>query len=374
MKKFILTLVVAFMMAFTANAQIATENAKLFDNTYVGVEVGATTPLNFNSVFPVNPVAGVKFGKELTPVFGLEVEGLASFGDNVYRYGYESSTPVWEEGPFNVHNNGSINTFIKATNVGLNGVINWSNLLFGYQGTPRFFEVKTNTGIGWLHYFGDFTTNKVGGYKPYDKRNVLTAKTAIDLAFNLGTKRAHTITVSPGIYWGLNEDGNIRFNKNYAQLGVMLGYVYHFKTSNGTHHFKTYDVGAMISEIDRLNSELAQKPKEVEVIKYVEVVKTDTLRPTNAVMMPSTYVIQFSKNSSALSDEAKRILDGIAGSVNITASASPEGTKEYNQRLSEMRAAVISDYLTKKGVKINSSEGIGSANENSNRIAIITSY
>jgi outer membrane protein OmpA-like peptidoglycan-associated protein len=154
----------------------------------------------------------------------------------------------------------------------------------------------------------------------------------------------------------------------------MLGYVYHFKTSNGTHHFKTYDVGAMISEIDRLNSELAQKPKEVEVIKYVEVVKTDTLRPTNAVMMPSTYVIQFSKNSSALSDEAKRILDGISGSVNITASASPEGTKEYNQRLSEMRAAVISDYLTKKGVKINSSEGIGSANENSNRIAIITSY
>ena len=365
------------MMCFgftMANAQIATENRKAFDNVYVGIEAGAMTPLNFNSLTPVNPVAGLKIGKEFTPIFGLELEGLASFGDNVYRYGYNSSTPVWEEGPFNVHNNGTVSTFVKATNIGLNGIINWSNLLFGYQGTPRFFEVKTSTGIGWLHYFGDFITNKVGGYKPYDQRNVLTAKTAVDLAFNLGNKKAHTITVSPGIYWGLNNESDIKFNKNYAQFGVMLGYTYHFKTSNGTHHFKTYDVGAMISEIDRLNSELAKKPTEVEVIKYVEVIKTDTLRPTNAVMMPSTYVIQFAKNSSVLSNEAKGILDRIDGSVNITASASPEGTKEYNQRLSEKRAVVIADYLAKKGVKVNSSEGIGSVDDNSNRIAIITSY
>ena len=144
---------IAFTMIFSANAQIATENAKLFDNTYVGVEFGATTPLNFNSVFPVNTVAGIKFGKELTPVFGLEVEGLATFGDNVYRYGVNNSMLVPIDGAMNVHKKGSVNTFVKATNVGLNGVINVSNLLFGYQGAPRVFEIKTNTGIGWLHYF-----------------------------------------------------------------------------------------------------------------------------------------------------------------------------------------------------------------------------
>ena len=60
--------------------------------------------------------------------------------------------------------------------------------------------------------------------------------------------------------------------------------------------------------------------------------------------------------------------------MNITASASPEGTKEYNQKLSEKRAAVIADYLTKKGVKVNSYEGVGSEDENSNRIAIVTSF
>ena len=58
MKKFILTMVIGLMAAISVNAQTATEDSKLLDNTYVGVEVGATTPLNFNSIFPVNPVYG----------------------------------------------------------------------------------------------------------------------------------------------------------------------------------------------------------------------------------------------------------------------------------------------------------------------------
>ena len=369
MKKFILMIVVMFTTMLSVNAQIATENAKLLDNTYVGVEIGVTTPLNFNSVFPLNTVTGIKFGKELTPVFGFEVEGLATFGDNVYRYGYNSSTPVWDEGAFNVHKNGSINTFVKATNVGLNGVINWSNLLFGYQGTPRFFEVKTNTGFGWLHYFGDFTTNKVGGYKPADQRNILTAKTALDLAFNLGNKKAHTITVTPGVYWNLNEIGNIKFNKNYAQLGVMLGYTYHFKTSNGTHAFKTYDVGAMMNEISYLNEQLAKKPNEVVVEKVVtkEVEKVVT---TNE----GTYVF-FAYDDATLDDRAKTTLNklGENGVYDIVAYASSEGSTEYNKRLSERRAAAVADYLTNRGCKVNSWEGRGvQFGTTTGRVAVVT--
>jgi outer membrane protein OmpA-like peptidoglycan-associated protein len=370
MKKILLMLMLCFSFV-VANAQIATENRKALDNIYVGVEAGVTTPLNFNSMYPLNPVAGIKIGKEFTPIIAIEAEGLAVFGDNFYRYGINSSTPVWEEGAFNVHKDGSMNTFVKATNVGANLVLNWSNALWGYKGTPRVFEVKTNTGLGWLHYFGDFTTNKVGGYKPAGRNNVLTAKTAIDLVFNIGNKKAHTLTLSPTIYWGLNEESNIKFNKNYAQFGLMLGYTYHFKTSNGTHHFKTYDVGAMIGEIDRLNEELAKKPTEVVVEKVITASSTNAVA---AIQVPSTYVIQFAKNSFILSNAAKEILDGISGSVNITASASPEGTKNYNQTLSEKRANVVAEYLTKKGVKVNSVKGIGCVDNNSNRIAIITSY
>ena len=368
-------MIIALMMVFSANAQIATENAKLFDNTYVGVEVGATTPLNFNSVFPVNPVAGIKFGKELTPVFGLEAEGLAVFGDNVYRYGVNNSMLVPIDGAMNVHKNGSVNTFVKATNVGLNGVINVSNLLFGYQGAPRVFEIKTNTGIGWLHYFGDFTTNIVGGYVPAGKKNVLTAKTAIDLAFNLGRTKAHTLTVSPGIYWGLNEVGNIKFNKNYAQFGIMVGYTYHFKTSNGTRYFKTYDVGAMTDEIGRLNEELAKKPKEVEVIKYVD---NNNAPNTNAVAATGFGVnetVFFAFNSAELDDRAKETLDKIGqnGIYVIDAYASSEGSTEYNKELSQRRADAVKAYLEGRGARVESAVGHGvQFGTTTGRIAVVS--
>jgi len=355
MKKFILMLVVMFTTMLSANAQVATENSKLLDNTYVGVVAGVTTPLNFNSVFPVNPTVGLKFGKELTPVFGIEIEGLATFGNNFYRYGFNGSIPT--NGAFNVHKNGSVNTFVKATNVGLNGVINWSNLLFGYNGTPRFFEVKSNTGIGWLHYFGTYNPKfEIGGYVPAGRKNVFTAKTAVDFAFNFGAKKAHTITVSPGIYWNLNAVDNIKFNKNYAQFALMVGYTYHFKTSNGTHHFKTYDVGAMIDEIDRLNDELAKKP--TEVVKYVdrEVVKTE-----KATGFGVNETVYFAFDSAELDDRAKETLDklGENGVYAIDAYASSEGSTEYNKALSQRRADAVKAYLEGRGAKVDSAIGHG---------------
>jgi hypothetical protein len=276
-----------------------------------------------------------------------------------------------------VHKNGSVNTFVKATNVGLNGVINWSNLLFGYQGTPRFFEVKTNTGLGWMHYFGTYTpAYPIGGYVSAGKRNVLTAKTAVDFAFNLGAKKAHTITVSPGVYWNLNESGNIKFNKNYAQFGVMVGYTYHFKTSNGTRHFKTYDVGAMIGEIDRLNDELAKKPKEVEVIKYVDRTVNNYNAPvTNAVANVTDTYVFFAFNSAELDDRAKETLDKIGqnGIYVIDAYASSEGSTEYNKELSQRRADAVKAYLEGRGARVESAVGHGvQFGTTTGRIAVVS--
>ena len=360
MKKFILMLAMVFAMAFSANAQIATENSKFFDNTYVGVEAGATTPLNFNPTFPLNPVAGIKLGKELTPVFGLEIEGTVLFGDNFNRFGRESSTPAWDEGPINIRQHGSVNTFVKGTNVGLNGVINWSNLLCGYKGTPRLFEVKTNTGLSWLHYIGTYIADRpIGGYKVVSSPNALIAKTAVDFAFNLGNKKAHTITVSPGVYWNLTEEGGVRFNINYAQFGLMVGYAYHFKTSNGTHHFKTYDVGAMTSEIARLNEELAKKPKEVIVEKVV--VKEVPATAAVATVNETSSTIFFAFNSDELDDRAKAELDklGQNGIYVVDAWASSEGSTEYNLKLSQRRADAVKAYLEERGAKVESATGHG---------------
>ena len=327
MRKFILMMAIMFATIFTANAQIATENAKFFDNTYVGVEAGVTTPLNFNSVFPVNTVVGLKVGKELTPVFGVEANGQVFFNDN--------NVGRWT------------NTFVKGTNVGLNGTVNFTNLFLGYKGTPRFFEVKTNTGLGWLHRWDT-------------SDNGFTAKTAVDLAFNLGKAKAHTVTVTPGVWWNLYDNGSkMQFNKNRAQLGLFVGYTYHFKTSNGTHAFKTYDVGGMLAEIDRLNAELAKKPTTVTNTVIQNVVDTVMVEHTTGFGVKET--VYFDYDSSELDSRAKETLDklGQNGVYVVDGYASSEGSTEYNKALSQRRADTVKAYLESCGAKVDSSVGHG---------------
>ena len=341
MKKFLLMMALLFSF-ITVNAQTAIEESKVFDNTYVGVTAGAMTPLGFNSVFPVNTVVGLKLGKEITPVVGFEVEGLASFNDNHF---------------------GDFKTGIKATNLGGALTLNISNLFAGYNGKPRPIEFKTNTGIGWLHTYGDVN-------------NALTAKTALDVVWNIGNKRAISVIVSPGVYWNLNSfDGaisNIKFNKHHAQFALMASFVWHFKTSNGTRHFKKYDVGSMISEINRLNEELAKKPTEVEKIVEKVVVETPTAAVAQAVSNV-TYVF-FAQNSYVLTDDAKKSLDTVqAGEYDINGYASPEGTDEYNMQLSKRRAEAVANYLTNKGIAIKNVEGHGVAfGDVTNRMVTIT--
>lgn len=329
MKKLFLMLAL-FSAVVSANAQVATENSNALDNIGLGVTAGVSTPLDFNSVFPLNTNVGLKLTKDFTPVFGLQVEGLAILNDNHFS---------------------DIKTIVKATNVGLNGAINLSNAFGGYNGSPRFFEVSAIAGLGWLHTWNT-------------SQNNLTAKTGLDLSFNLGKKKAHSIVVTPAVYWNLNKVNEIKFTKHGAQLAVNVSYVYHFRTSNGTHHFKTYDIGAMISEIDRLNGALAEcesrEPKVIEKIVVKEVpVKTDDVAV--ATKNGEKWVVSFATASAKLSNEAKFVLDQIGNDaiVDVTATASPSGTKEFNQKLSERRAKAVADYLTNRGVKVNSAVGKG---------------
>ena len=84
MKKFIFIMSLLFTLCSFTYSQTAYEESKILDNTSISVVGGVTTPLDFNSVFPINGVAGIKLQKDFTPIFGFNVEGLASFGDNHY--------------------------------------------------------------------------------------------------------------------------------------------------------------------------------------------------------------------------------------------------------------------------------------------------
>ena len=334
MKK-LLFMFALMMGVVSANAQIATQNSNALDNISVGVTAGVSTPLDFNSVFPLNTNVGLKVQKDFTTVFGLQIEGLAILNDNHFS---------------------DIKTLVKGTNVGANAVFNLSNIFGGYRGTPRVFEISTVTGIGWLHEWN--TSN-----------NALTAKTGLDLAFNLGKKKAHSIVITPAVYWNLNKFGDIHFDKRGSQLAVNLSYIYHFNTSNGTHHFKTYDVGAMIAEIDRLNGALAEcESREAKVVERVVEKPVTVIKSAN-----DTWVVTFATGSSELTNEAKFILNQIGNDaiVDVTATASPDGSAEFNKKLSEKRAEVVAVYLMKeRGVKVNSFVGKG-VNAETGRSAIV---
>ena len=352
MKKFIFVMLALFSAVVSANAQIATENSNALDNIGVGVTVGASTPLDFNSVFPVNPNVGLKVTKDFTPIFGVQVEALAVLNDNHFN---------------------DVKTLVKATNLGFNGAINLSNAFGGYKGTPRTFEVSAVTGLGWLRAWEI-------------KDNSLTAKTGLDLALNLGKNKAHSFVLTPAVYWNLHKIDAIQFTKNGAQLAVNLSYIYHFKTSNGTHHFKAYDIGAMTAEINRLNGALEEcekrEPKVIEKVieKVVYVEKpndnatTVTTETTKIVAKNgNVWIVPFATNSDKITKEGAFILNQIGEDsvVDITATASPSGTKAHNQKLSERRAKNVASFLTRRGVKVNSAVGKG-VDATSGKTAIVT--
>lgn len=343
MKKIIFMMLMAFS-AVVVNAQTAVQTSKVFDNTFIGVEGGVSTPLTFDNVFPLNSTVTLRVGKLFTPVVGAEVEGTTWFGS---RAGYADRFDGYTHNAF------------RGLYVGLNGLVNLTNLFYGYNGSPRIFEVSAVAGPGWIH---TFTPNNGDKY-----HNHLGAKTGLNLAFNLGKTKAHTLSINPSVLWNLSVPGNkygqLAFNNKGAELYIGVGYTYHFKTSNGTHHFKVYDVGALNDEINRLNEELAKKPKQVEVVKQVVT--------TNTVVETRERVVYFSQNSDVLTDDAKAILDNVNGTVKVDAYASPEGTEQYNKELSQRRANVVADYLRTKGVTVTEAIGHGVVGETSNRVAIV---
>ena len=139
MKRLILLFTLLLTMLANVNAQKAVEYGKLTDNLYIGAGGGISSPLDFNSVTPFNPSVSIFIGKDITPLFGLEVQGTAILGDNHFA---------------------DAKTFVRATNIGLNGKFNLSNAIGGLRTVPRLVEVSTTVGLGWLHYFSQKINSK----------------------------------------------------------------------------------------------------------------------------------------------------------------------------------------------------------------------
>ena len=350
MKKIILMFALLIGFVVGTKAQVAIENPKAFDNISIGVNTGVSTPMDFNSMFPLNWNLGIMLQKDFTPIVGLQVEGIILWNDNHFS---------------------DLKTAAKGTNVGVNGVINLSNAICGYKGTPRLFEVSTVAGLGWLRTWDT-------------PANFLTAKTGLDLAFNLGNTKAHSIVITPAVYWNLSKLGKVQLYKNNAQLAIAIGYRYHFKTSNGTHGFKLWPVGDMVAtekalneEINKQRKELAQKDQIIQQQAQANKALTEANDRKQGIIdgLPKEVVVLFAQNSAELTSDAKAKLDAIKGMVTIEGiegTASPEGTEDFNQTLSEKRAQAVADYLANRGIQVKTApKGVGVQGDASNRTVVV---
>lgn len=352
MKKLVL-LFTAAVLAVSASAQTV-EESKTFDNIYVGINGGLATKATGHSWMKgLDPNFGVRIGRNFTPVLGAAIESNAYF-----------SNKPWA----------STGTVVRYLNTSFLGTVNLSNWFGGYLGQPRPFEVSFVAGFGWGHLFGNS--------KEYDKAgciNNLTAKVALDFAFNLGADKAWQIYIEPAIMYGLNDKSNtpynlgndgIKFDVNHSFVQLNAGVVYKFKNSNGTHNFKIAqlrdqsEIDGLNSQISDLRSELAKKPKEVikEVIKEV---------PAEATTCP--LFVTFAQGKADLTKDAKKVLDNVTNgaTVEIIATASPEGSVKFNKQLSQNRANNVAKYLKAKGVTVKDATGKGVQGVTSNRLAVV---
>ena len=373
MKKITLILVAMFGMATVASAQYT--GHKFFDNWSIGVEGGTSTNLcDWDT--PNGGVAGINLTKGITPVLSLEFQLQAGFADNA-NWNWSMKNNITG----NIVNNA---TFMANTKINL---MNW---FCGYKGTPRLFEIQARGGVGYTRFFfpslGD-DGDAIAGYRLETNDgmdlNRCVFKFGFDFDFNLGKQKEWTISLRPAVILKTTRDNdpagetfrdprtgfgfvrvqcdNDATNRSYWHncLGqITAGVTYHFKTSNGTHHFA--EVKPV--EVTKVVEKVVEKPVEKVVEKVVE------------KGVAGVTVVEFGQNKDKLTDTAKAKLNAISKDavVCIDGYASPEGNKAYNQKLSQRRCDVVKAYLQGRGVKIADVNAHGVAGPESQRIVYVT--
>ena len=171
MKKMILLSVFALgALSINAQTEAVLRGGDFWDNWYVGGRMGGTMNMNGTGFFKsARPAFGMAVGKQWTPIFATEIQGLV--------YVNTTNSP----------------TMFDASDISLLGTMNLMNLIGGYEGIPRMFEIETLTGIGWLHHYmnGEGDTND------------LSARIGLNLNFNLGESKAWTFSLRPAMAFNL---------------------------------------------------------------------------------------------------------------------------------------------------------------------------
>lgn len=361
MKK-IFTLFAGLMAAATISAQTVLES-KTFDNVYIGINGGLATKATGHAwLKDMNPNAGLRIGRNFTPVFGLAAES------NVY---------------FKNTNGHTTGTVVNGMNTSLLGTTNLTNLFGGYKGEPRMFELTALYGLGWGHVFGHPTENY--------KADMLTSKAALDFGFNLGQKKAWQLYIEPAMIWALNGNGyqGVKYDVNRASFQLNVGLVYKFKNSNGSHNFVVAElrdqaeIDILNNKINDLRGELAGKDDEIaDMDRQIAELKqqlADCQNQTATACERLQPVVIFRQGKSTIDRAqyasieliAKYMKDNQDAKVEIKGYASPEGSAKFNQKLSQARAEAVKKALVKRyniSADRIEAKGMGATNKLSERV------
>ena len=341
MKKMILLSVFALgALSINAQTEAVLRGGDFWDNWYVGGRMGGTMNMNGTGFFKsARPAFGMAVGKQWTPIFATEIQGL----------GYVNTT--------------NSPTMFDASDVSLLGTMNLMNLIGGYEGIPRMFEIETLTGIGWLHHYmnGEGDTND------------LSARIGLNLNFNLGESKAWTFSLRPAMAFNLTgqfPEKKVNFDKDDASFELLAGLTYHFSGGNGEHYFTMVPVtdplvvAAMNEEVNDLRELVAAKDIELvglaDELQVVQEQLNECLSKASAAagdtMSVVETVVAFRFNEALVETSQMPSIERVAAflnenqNVNVTVNgyASPEGTEEYNLKLSQRRADAVKNILVDK--------------------------
>ncbi len=355
MKKTLLSIAAVVAVITSANAQDMLSKSKFFDNWQVGVKGGGFS-WTTREAFIKNTRAtfGAEIGKQISPAFRLGVEGMAYVR------------------PVQFDNNSNYLNFVDQTNVSLVGTVNLSNLIAGYKGTPRFFEVEGFAGLGWLHTYVQGADNR----KAPNVLNGMTAEFGSNLLFNLGQSKAWGIKISPALVYTVdgvanpaesNSQNELNLKSSWTQ--VTAGVVYRFKGSNGAHHFTTAtqnpdnsaELGRLRDELNSKNKELSDCQRQVNKLqddleaarnKKPEVVEKVVTKNKKTLESVVTFRVAKSTIDASQLPNVERIASYLNkysnAKVSIKGYASPEGNLEKNKQLATALAEAVKNLLVQR--------------------------
>ncbi len=377
MKKIILTL--ALLMGVFASQAQSLEPNKFFDNMSVTLKGGAIMPFQGYAFWPsARGVFGLEIKKQLTPTFGLGVEGEATI-----------NTTSWEKDP--MFWGPKSPNIIDHTLVGMFGTVNLSNLFGGYKGKPRVFELEGVIGAGWLHAFHRTESANVYG----NDYNSWYTKAGANLNFNFGESRAWTFSLKPAVVWDMNGDimlgyrynsrvRNVasphsnasKMNAEHAAVELEAGITYHFKGSNGERYitfcpyrYSQDDIDALNGQINGLRNQLnglqgdldaanaRNKQLQRDLDECQKALRNqEPPKPVDPNAKYLNVLVHFKVNKTNITADQQPNVERVAmylknnpkATVDIKGYASVEGPQDNNIRLANGRAEAVKNMLINK--------------------------